>query len=177
VAAKALKAGLIIAYPTEAVWGLGCDPDNETAVHKLLKLKERDVAKGLLLVAASLAQIDSLLLTLEETERQRLRQPSPVATTWLIPDPNNDYPPWIKGRHAEVAIRISAHPLVRAICTEFGGPIVSTSANLAGEPEIRSRTGLMESFGNKIDFFAEGKLGGAAAPSQIRNLRTGERIR
>ena len=176
-AREVLVRGGVIAYPTEAVFGLGCDPFNETAVEKILSLKQRPRDKGLLLVAADREQIAPLLAGLAPELITRLDQSWPGPVTWLIPDPNEYYPEWIKGQHSSVAIRVSAHPVVRQLCQSYGKPIVSTSANLADEPEIRCRLILQETFGDKIDFIVDGELGDSNAPSTIKDLVTGATLR
>ncbi len=176
-AARLLRQGGLIAYPTEAVWGFGCDPFNREAVLRLLRLKRRSVGKGLLLVAAELDQIGELLKPLTAAQIASLRESWPGHNTWLIPDPARLYPDWIRGDHASVAIRLSAHPLVREISLAFDGAVVSTSANLGGETEIRGSAEIETRFGGEIDGMVEGELGGRDEPSAIRDLLTGVRIR
>lgn len=176
-AVAVLRSGGIIAYPTEAVWGIGCDPDNEDAVHRILDIKQRPREKGLLLVAADLQQIHSLIEPLTAEKRALLEQSWPGHVTWLVPDPDNLYPDWIKGEHASIAIRVSAHPLVHDLCATFGKPIVSTSANRASEPEIKSRSKVEAQFMDTIDYILDGELGDADSPSSIRDLETGRTIR
>lgn len=177
LASEKLQQGGVIAYPTEAVWGLGCDPGNYTAVKRILRLKDRSEKEGLILVAAALNQLDPLLATLDASMMARIESSWPGPTTWLIPDPNHLFPSWIKGQHKSVAIRVSAHPIVQALCIAFGGPIVSTSANRSGEMEIRSRAILEEKFGHSIDLIVAGELGTAAQTSQIRDVVSGRQIR
>lgn len=177
LACQHLKRGDVIAYPTEAVWGLGCDPRNEAAVHKILRLKNRSVEKGLILVGGDIAQFEALISPLSEAQRQTLEASWPGHVTWLVPDPEQLFPIWIKGSHQSVAIRVSAHPLVQALCALFGGPIVSTSANEAGQEEIRSRPILEEKFISGIDYVVDGALGQAAKPSEMRDLLSGKTIR
>ncbi|MDD9891452.1 MAG: L-threonylcarbamoyladenylate synthase [Gammaproteobacteria bacterium] len=172
-----LKQGKLIAYPTEAVWGFGCDPFNEAAVLRILAIKQRPVEKGLILVAAGSSQIAELLEDLPETQKQLLADSWPGPTTWLIPDPKNLFPVWVKGTHKSIAIRVSAHPLVQELCKQYGKPIVSTSANTAGEEEIRSRLILEEQFADRIDYIVEGELGDRSVPSQIRDLISGAVLR
>ncbi|MEX2131454.1 MAG: Sua5/YciO/YrdC/YwlC family protein, partial [Pseudohongiellaceae bacterium] len=140
----------MIAYPTEAVWGLGCDPWNQNAVLRLLSIKKRPVGKGLILVAASVDQIFPIYKNLSRPQQDQLDKAWPSPRTWLIPDPDNWIPMLIKGAHTSVAVRISDHPLVSELCQRFGGPIVSTSANTAGKAEIRSRLRLLIALGAKL---------------------------
>lgn len=177
IACSLLKNGGIVAYPTESVWGLGCDPFNESAVQRILELKKRSLDKGLILVAGEFEQLEELIAPLSEQFLDRLRNSWPGPTTWLIPDPLNCFPNWIKGQHSSVAIRISAHPIVSALCRRFGRPIVSTSANSSGEREIKSKSELKGQFGVNIDYIVNGKLGGNDSASTIKDLTTNKVLR
>lgn len=176
-AASCLRAGGVVAYPTEAVWGLGCDPWNEAAVMRLLTLKGRPVHMGLILVAASIEQIAPLYAGLTAEQKSRLTRSWPGPHTWLLPDLENLIPGWIKGDHPTVAVRVSAHPVVKALCEAFASPVVSTSANSSGMPEIRSRLKLIAKMGARLDFVLPGNLGGAANTSTITDLNSGAVIR
>ena len=172
-----LRRGHVIAYPTEAVWGFGCDPFDEKAVLKILAIKQREFDKGLLLVAANQQQINALLEPLASEQIGQLEATWPGPVTWLIPDPAPLFPAWIRGQHTSVAIRVSSHPVVHALCAAFGGPIVSTSANQANEPELRSEQDVRERFGQSLDYIVSGEIGRETDPSQIRDLMTGAIIR
>lgn len=173
---RCLKAGGLIAYPTEAVWGLGCDPTNEQAVHKLLTLKQREVAKGLILVAADLSQLTPYLQGLPPALLNKLTASWPGPMTWLVPD-NGTAPPWIKGSHPRVALRVSAHPVVVELCRAFGAPLVSTSANGSGQPPIKRHALLCQTFGSALDIIIDGPLGSADQPTTLRDAVTDEILR
>ena len=175
---SALLRGGVVAYPTEAVWGLGCDPIDETAVMRLLAIKQRTVDKGLILVAATASQLDGLVdwATLPPERRAAVEAGWPGPNTWIVPCTAR-VPAWISGGHAGVAVRVSAHPTVVALCTAFGRPIVSTSANLSGQPPAFSREALDPALLAQIDAVAPGDTGGLAAPTAIRDARTGEVLR
>ena len=172
-----LLKGEVIAYPTEAVWGLGCDPWNPFAVRNLLAIKNRQMRKGLILVAADTDQLGPLFKSLTAKQRAALNDSWPGPTTWLLPDPDNFIPSWVKGDHDKVAIRVSAHPGVSALCRRFGDMIISTSANRAGKPENRSRLKLVKSLGDKLGFVVPGSLGGDENPSTIRDVESGAVLR
>lgn len=174
-AARVVRNGGVIAYPTEAVWGLGCDPWNDEAVERLLALKDRPVHKGLILVAAEVEQFDFLLEDLPEIWLARLAGSWPGPNTWLVPHQNR-LPEWISGQHSSVALRISDHPQVRALC-RLTGPLVSTSANPAGRPSARSRLRVEQYFPGQLDAVLGGALGGRKNPSLIRDLISGDVIR
>lgn len=175
-AVRALRAGGVIAYPTEGVWGLGCDPENPVAVLRLLELKQRDMAKGLVLVAADIAQFEPHLEGLPAEQRQRLQASWPAALTWLVPG-NGAAADWIRGASHSVALRVSPHPIVAGLCRAFGGPLVSTSANPSGRAAAMSALGVRRYFGDRLDYIVGGELGGRGAPTPIRDLITGEFLR
>lgn len=176
-AVHALAKGGIIAYPTEAVWGLGCDPFNRAAVEKLLALKHRPRHKGLILVAADLHQIAPLLAGLKGSQRQQLQETWPGPVTWLMPDPMHWMPEWVKGDFETIAVRVSAHPVVKELCRAWGGPIVSTSANRSGEPALRSEWALRRHPLLQVDYLIPGTTQNRQKPSEIRDLNTGRVIR
>ncbi|MEM5530426.1 L-threonylcarbamoyladenylate synthase [Gammaproteobacteria bacterium AS21] len=169
-AVMTLQQGGVIAYPTEAVWGVGCDPYNSEAVAKLLQLKNRHVDKGLILVAANVDQLQDLYLDLPDDLQARLLEPRAQPTTWLIEDKLNIIPRHIKGQHSAVAIRISAHPLVQALCESFDGMIVSTSANPSGFSPALSLQQCQSYFDLQVGCYVEGELGANDKPSQIIDL-------
>lgn len=171
-AARAVWAGGVIAYPTEAVWGLGCDPWDELAVARLLALKSRHQGKGLILVAENIHQFDFLLQDLPQVWLDRLSSTWPGPHTWLVPHQHR-LPQWITGEHDSVALRVSDHPGVRELC-RLTGPLVSTSANPMGRPAARSRLRLEQYFHGQLDAVLGGALGGRRNPSLIRDLPSGE---
>ncbi|MGJ7456618.1 L-threonylcarbamoyladenylate synthase [Halomonas sp. RA08-2] len=175
-AVAALRRGGVIAYPTEAVWGLGCDPDNDEALTRLLRLKQRDPAKGVILVAGSINQFAPWLEGLPIELHAPLAASWPGPHTWLVPDNGRSHG-LVRGGHARVALRVSAHPLVAALCDALGGPIVSTSANRASEPSAMSLDEVHAAFGDELDAIVEGELGGLERPSTIRDLVTGQLMR
>jgi L-threonylcarbamoyladenylate synthase len=175
-AATIMCDGGVVAYPTEAVWGLGCDPYDEQAVQRILALKQRPVEKGLILVAADIAMCYPLLSHLTDDQRHMISAHYERPTTWLIPDAGN-VPGWVRGEHQSFALRITRHPWAAALSKAFGGPIVSTSANPAGKTEARTRLQLANYFPEGLDYIAPGGVGNAGKPSQIRDLITGAILR
>lgn len=173
---RVLARGGVLAYPTEAVWGLGCDPFNIHAVQQILDLKRRAPDKGLILVAANIEQFDFLLASLEPGQLAQLRESWPGHTTWLVPH-NNQVPGLVCGEHDTIALRVSAHPLVRALCLLNEGPIVSTSANPQGLPPARTSLRAHCYFGASDVYFAPSAPPTEHAPSTIRDLRSGKQLR
>jgi L-threonylcarbamoyladenylate synthase len=176
-AITSLRDGGVIAYPTEAVWGLGCDPYNEVAVSKILRLKGRSVEKGLILVGSHIEQFEQLLSPLSAEKRRILTRSWPGPTTWLIEDHDQLIPRWIKGSFSSVAVRVSEHEVVQKLCSLFGSPIVSTSLNPAGKAPALNSTDSFNYFADEIDFIVEGQLGDSPLPSRIISLDSNQIIR
>lgn len=176
LAVKTLHDGGVIAYPTEAVYGLGCDPFNASAVTKILQLKERPLKKGFILVASHWEQLEPLVNPIEPRTLFRVLETWPGSATWLFPA-KSDVPKWIRGDTENIAVRVSAHPTVKALCDSFGGPIISTSANRKGQPPARDYRTTKIIFGDDVDFILPGKVSGEKNPTEIRSAITGEIIR
>lgn len=175
-AVRLLRAGGVIAYPTEAVFGLGCDPLNEAAVSRVLAIKGRPVTKGLILIAADFADLEPFLEPLNADQQARLNATWPGPVTWLLPA-RPTTPRWLRGRHDTLAVRVTAHPLAAALCAAWGGALVSTSANLSGRPPARSALAARLRLGRLVDRVVPGAVGGAARPSEIRDLHSGRVVR
>ncbi len=172
-----LREENVIAYPTEAVFGLGCDPDSETAVERLLALKQRPREKGLILIAADFQQLEPYvdISALSDIQRQTIFASWPGPVTWVLPA-KTVTPDWLTGRFTSLAVRVSDHPLVKQLCLVFGKPLVSTSANLSGQPPCRTAREVAEQFGEGFPVL-NGEVGGRLNPSEIRDALTGEMLR
>lgn len=177
-AVAALRRGGVVAYPTEAVWGLGCDPRDEAATLRLLALKQREVEKGLILIAADEAQLAPFIdmTALDSAQCAEVRASWPGPHTWIVPA-SAGAPRWITGAHAGIAVRVSAHPVVVELCEAFGGALVSTSANRAGEPAAHTIGALDSRIVDAVDAVACGETGGLLRPTDIRDARSGAVLR
>ena len=175
-AAEVVADGGIISYPTESCFGLGCDPRNEQALARLLKLKRRDWKKGLIVIAADFSQLSTLLLPVNDSDRHRLEQSWPGPVTWLMPC-KPSLSRRLRGEHCTLAVRITAHPIARRLCQLVHGPLVSTSANYPGEPALLSVAATERRFNDRVDFYLNGRLGDRVRPSEIRDLLTNSIIR
>lgn len=170
---RLLGSGGIIAYPTEGVFGLGCDPWNRHAVNRLLAIKKRSQSKGLIVIAAALDQLDALIEPLSESACARLEATWPGPVTWVLPA--RDAPVWLRGDHATLAVRVTAHPVAAALCRAWGGPLVSTSANISTRPPARTGLAVHRQLGRQVDAIVSGQTQGAKGPTEIRDL-TSERV-
>ena len=175
-AAEILRAGGVLSYPTEAVYGLGCDPRNEGAVQKLLRIKQRDPAKGLILIAASFEQLAPYLRDIDAAMRERILPTWPGPVTWALPA-RPETSSLLRGDHETLAVRVTAHPAASALCRVFGGALISTSANRSDQPPARTASDVIQLFGEQIDGVLDGKIGDRANPTEIRDGRTGALLR
>ena len=176
-AARVIEAGGIVSYPTEAVYGFGCDPANSGAVQEILRLKRRPAAAGLILIAAELHQLEGWIAP-SSTELHQLIDSGLAANgvTWAV-RAGPLTPEWITGGRPTVAVRITRHPIAAALCREAGMPIVSTSANHRGAQPARSARAVRWAFGTDIDFILPGQTGRRQNPSEIRDAHTGTVLR
>ncbi len=175
-AAKCLLAGGVIAYPTEAVYGLGCDPGNESAVRRILTLKHRPAAAGLILIADCFESFEPYILPVSRESKQLAMATWPGPVTWLFPRAPG-VPDWLAGNHDSIALRLTAHPVSRDLCAAFGGAIVSTSANPSTTTPAKSAGRVEEYFGSYLGGIVAGALGGDEQPTEIRDLASGTVIR
>src|SRR5690348_9496685 len=174
-AAALLRSGGVLAYPTEAVFGLGCDPDHREAFQKIVALKQRPPEQGVLLIASDFAQIaDWIEAPPEAIARAQVTWPG--AYTWIFPR-SPRVPEWVAGGHSGIALRITAHESAATLCRAFGGPIVSTSANIHGQLPARSANECEAMFGSALGGILQGETGGLQRPTPIADAVTGAIIR
>ena len=173
-AADVLLGGGVIAYPTEGVFGLGCMPDDLQAVERLLRIKQRDPAKGLILIAASSEQLTGWV---REDDLERLPEPDPAHPITWIAAPGALVSPLVRGGHDGIAVRLTTNPTAAALCDAVDSPITSTSANLSGRPVARNRLLLRRDFDGLVDYLVPGDCGPSSGPSEIRVLASGQTLR
>ncbi|WP_158880855.1 Sua5/YciO/YrdC/YwlC family protein [Rhodanobacter sp. L36] len=177
-AADVLHNGGVIAYPTEAVFGLGCDPHNHSAFVRLFALKQRPPTQGVLLIAAEFADIERYIETgsIPTHILDEIKAGWPGPRTWIF-SRSPQVPAWVAGDHPGIALRVTAHEPAAALCRAFGGAIVSTSANLHGHPAARSVQDVVDAFGDNLDGVLDATLGGQQQPTVIRDALSGAIIR
>ncbi len=175
-AVEVIRRGGVIAYATEAVFGLGCDPRSSDAVKRLLQLKQRKPEKGLILIASKFEQIEPYILPLDAKTRQRIDKTWPGPTTWLLPV-RAEVPHWISGGQKKIAIRITAHPQANALCEALTGPLVSTSANRHKQQAARTTMQVRRIFTDQLDYILPGKVGAQDNPTEIRDAENNKTVR
>jgi L-threonylcarbamoyladenylate synthase len=174
----ALRGGGVVAYPTEAVYGLGCDPRSRQACERLFAIKRRPATQGVLLIAAAFEQLEPYIdaTALPDEARDRALATWPGPHTWIFPR-SREAPDWIAGAHRGIAVRVTAHAPAAGLCLAFGGALVSTSANRHAEPPARSADEVRGAFGPEIDAILNGPLGGLERPTPIRDAISGIAVR
>jgi L-threonylcarbamoyladenylate synthase len=174
--ARIIAQGGLVAYPTEAIYGIGCDPANEGAVKRLLALKQRSIDLGLILIASDMNQVLPFIAPPTEAIMQRIGDSWPGPTTWLLPK-RPDTPVWLSGRHDTLAVRITRHPLAAALCRRCNHALVSTSANRHGQAPARTALKVRKYFDDALDLILCGTTDRDARPSEIRDAHDGRVIR
>jgi L-threonylcarbamoyladenylate synthase len=175
-AVEVVRNGGILAYPTEAIFGLGCDPRNLSAVQRLLGAKQRPADKGLILLAANINQLSDFVPPLSEEIKERILPGWPGPVTWLLPV----YPhisPLVRGNFDKIAVRVSDHPVCQQLCQRLGHPIISTSANITGKPPAKTVLQISEQLGQQVDMILDKPLGGRSRPSEIRDAISNKTLR
>ncbi len=175
-AAAVIRAGGVVAYPTEACFGLGCDPRNTAAIRRILRMKHRPRANGLIVIADCRRRLSPYVESWAVACHPQIIASWPGPHTWLLPA-SRRASRWLRGRHSTLAVRVTAHRAAAKLCQWARTPIVSTSANRAGRQMLRSGDAVLREFGAEIDFLMEGGIGNAAVPSSIRHGATGQVLR
>lgn len=173
---RAIENGGIVAYPTEGVWGLGCDPNNSAALQRLLELKQRPAGKGLILIAHEFSALEPYIAPLDKDKKERVLATWPGPVTWLWPV-GSGVSPFLRGDHETIAVRVTAHAPAVQLCTGFGGAVVSTSANLTGRQPATEAHQVRRQLGHRVDALLPGPTGGLPGPTQIRDARNGRILR
>ncbi len=175
-ACEAVKNGGLIVYPTEGVYGIGCDPKNEQALARLLQLKNRDPDKGLILIAATFEMLSPFIKEPKGKIRKQIMQTWPGPITWIL-EAEHYVSPILTGNRETLAVRVSAHPFVQELCNQLGHALVSTSANVSGQPPIQSLDVLQQTFGETVDYITPLAPGDLKQPTPIFDAQSGKQLR
>ncbi len=170
-AASAVNHGGVIIYPTESVFGMGCNPQNETAVMRLLELKNRSVDKGLILIASHVEQILPYIKPKQPDDLANALKTWPGFYTWVF-QKSEITPYWLSGKNDSIAVRVTSHETVVQLCQNLGHALVSTSANISGQPTYSTISEIKNVFADRINHYLDAPLGGSKNPSTITNAHT-----
>ena len=147
-AAHIISDGGVIAYPTDTIYGLGCDPFNPDAIEKINLIKQRPLNKHFILLAGNIKQLRSLIQISKEQENLITQNTEP--TSWIVKASPNA-PPWLTDNSGNLTIRISKHENVQHLCQALGHAIISTSANISGKTPAKNTLDLHKYFHHKVD--------------------------
>ena len=175
-AATVIQQGGVVAYPTESCFGLGCDPENITAIKRILKIKKRKREKGVILIADRFERFNIYIHPLEDKILETIKGSWPGPNTWLCPA-KSSCSPWLKGGYANLAIRVTAHTPAAKLAQKSNCALVSTSANVSSKPALTQSQSVVKEFDGLVDLVLDLPIGGDLNPSTIRNATTGEVIR
>ena len=172
-----------MAYPTRAVYGLGCDPSNHLALRALLRLKSRPVHKGLIVVADRRDLLRRFHVPLSVEEEARLQARWPGGHTWLIPA-RQPMTTWLRGRkrgfegdfRPRIALRQDDYGPLARLCRRLDMALVSTSANRSGRKPLKTARACRQAFGSRVRVI-DGRCQASARPSTVADLITGRVIR
>jgi L-threonylcarbamoyladenylate synthase len=168
-----LLGGGVVICPTEGVLGPSCMPDNSAALLRLLEIKQRDPAKGLILMAASKHQLRDWIAMPPES----IPDPQPDQTiTWIVAAAAG-VSELVRGEHSGIAVRITTNPTARSLCEAVGSALISSSANIAGEATVSDSEALHREFAGSVDYVLPGECGPATGPSEIIDLESGKKLR
>ncbi|CAM1368655.1 Threonylcarbamoyl-AMP synthase [Tenacibaculum litopenaei] len=145
-----LQAGKTVLYPTDTVWGLGCDAKNSEAVKRIYQLKQREESKSLIILVDGISMLKEYIGKLPEKALDILEK-SEKPTTIIYEDARNLAPNTIAA-DGTIAIRIVQNEFCKKVIAAFGSPIVSTSANISGEPTAKSFAEISSAIVNNVDY-------------------------
>jgi L-threonylcarbamoyladenylate synthase len=161
----ALKAGELVVYPTETFYGLGADPFSVDAMKSLFAAKAREADKPVGLIAADADMAFSVAREVSAAARILANVFWPGPLTLVLPAREN-FPSELAGADG-IGVRVSPHPIARALARGLGQPITATSANLSGESPATTLAEARSAFGTKVKVYLEGGELTAAAPSTV----------
>jgi len=168
LAAHHISHNGVIIYPTETVYGLGCDPTSFDAIDTINSLKQRDNKTGLLLIACHIDQLDGYI---KHPSKQQidLINTTPSTTSWITAA-HSKAPPWLVSKDGTIGFRITSHPVTRRLCELLQHPIISTSANYKGRTPVSNTLQCHQEFGGIVDFILTSSIERTESPSTIRQL-------
>lgn len=194
-AAAFLKSGGVLAYPSESVWGLGCDAYHQQAIERIFALKARPEYKGMIVLTDGVEKLSPLLAELPQAVQEMLMtdmrhrhdafdvRTANQAQTWLVPVATSvGLPCVLTGGFDTLAVRVTHHPVLMQVCQALSdadnpfGFLVSTSCNPSGQPSATTLSEAMSYFGHQVGYLDAQSLG-FDKPSQIIDIKTGDVLR
>ena len=154
-ACAVLRAGGVVAFPTETYYGLAVDPFNQAALSRLFSLKGRSADKPVLLIIDNPSQLSTLAAEVPPPFTMLMERFWPGPLTLIFPGVAS-LPEMLTGHQGTIGVRVSSHPVARQLVRAFGQPITATSANLSGHPPAVVASGVRDQFGSEVDVVLDG---------------------
>lgn len=149
-AIEVMRNGGVILYPTDTVWGIGCDATNEEAVAKVYKIKHRDDSKALICLVDSSVRLQRYVRNVPEVAWQIMELATKPTT--VIFDNAVNLAPNLIAEDGSIGMRITQEPFSKELCYRFQKPVVSTSANISGEPAAQNYKDITEELLDSVDY-------------------------
>lgn len=148
-----MRKGGIILYPTDTIWGIGCDATNADAVKRVYDLKQRNDSKAMLVLVDNEARLDRYVTDVPEVAYQLVEVADKPLT--VIYDGAKNLAPNLVGSDGSIGIRVTREAFSRELCRRFGRPVVSTSANVSGAASARNFDEISDEIKNGVDYIVD----------------------
>lgn len=176
-AVDVMRKGGVILYPTDTVWGIGCDAANEQAVRRIFNIKKRAEGKSMICLVDSDARLQMYVRNVSDIAWQLID--CIVRPTTIILDGGMNVAPSLLGEDGSIAIRITNEPFSKALCYRFQKAVVSTSANISGEPTAQNYKDISQEIIDAVDYvcWSRRQEHKPHAPSSIIKLGSGGEVK
>ncbi|MBD5220414.1 MAG: threonylcarbamoyl-AMP synthase [Bacteroidales bacterium] len=176
-AVEVLRKGGVILYPTDTVWGLGCDATNSEAVKRIFQIKRRADAKALITLVGSIAQLERTVDEVPEVAYQLIEfSDRPMTIVYDAPLASAHIAPELLAEDGTIGVRVTAEEFSAGLCRAFRKPLVSTSANISGSPAPEVYTQIDPEILAAVDYVClsrRNEAPGGARPSSVIRLSAG----
>jgi len=165
-AARLLRAGEVVVFPTETVYALGCHGLRSDALRRLRRLRRRPADKGFILLIAEAADVTALAERISPAARRLMNRCWPGPLTLVLPA-RPELPRELTGGQGTMAVRLSSHPVARELARLVGAPLAAPSANRPGEPPARTAAEALAPFGEAVAWALDGGTSAGSRPSTV----------
>lgn len=170
-ALRVLQQGGIILYPTDTVWGIGCDARNEEAVRKIYALKQREDSKSMLCLLDEMGKLQGYVKTIPSMAYD-LDELSTKPLTIIYPGAQN-VAPNLLAEDGSLGIRITREPFSHDLCARLHAPLVSTSANISGQPTAKNFSEVSEAIRQGVDYIVRFRQSEKSEPNPSSIIKLG----
>lgn len=170
-ALEVLRQGGLILYPTDTVWGIGCDATCEAAVRKIFALKQRSDAKAMLCLLDAAGKLQGYVRQVPEMAWDLIELTTKPLTI-IYPGAQNVAPSLV-AEDGSLGIRITEEPFTKALCAALHHPLVSTSANISGEPAARNFSEVTDAIRQGVDYVVRYRQGDRSEPKPSSIVKLG----